>query len=131
MSNSNGIDPIVERAIFFLEGAIAKLRQGNKYNQNGYQYKDYMFHGFDTCVDRVLESLLRVKTAKSIDDAIDSCGYMGLDVAYILAGEPESKIKIRVLPAIEIRVDGEIGEMTGEAPKNITQLYPSKPEEKE
>ncbi len=92
MDSNNELDPIVERAVVLLEGAAAALRRNNKYN-NGFTYQDYMVHGFQTCVDRLLEPIMRLRASGSYDQAVDCPAYAALAASFILEGEPQSRIR--------------------------------------
>ena len=86
-------DPIVELAIGFLVGASDALKKNSRYNHT-LTYPDYMCHGHQTAIDRIIEPLLRVRASRDIDQAKDLCGYVALGLSYFLAGCPPSKIQI-------------------------------------
>ena len=83
---------IVNRAVTILENARANILERDKsYNSNNVSFEDYRLNGLESCVEEVLENIVRLWNSKSEDKAEDCAAYMALMCAFIQEGIPQSK----------------------------------------
>ncbi len=109
---------IVRRSITILEKAKANIIERDKsYNGNGVSFEDYRINGLESCIEEVMENIVRLWNSNSDDKAEDCCAYMALMCAFIQEGMPQSKFSpviSRLMPELykAIKIDDM---KTGEA----------------
>ena len=120
---------VVNQALGILRRAHRNIVERDKcYNGNGISFEDYRINGLESCVEEVLENIVRMWNSQSADKAEDGTAYMALMMAFIKEGMPQSKfspIFNRLLPELRkgIKADdirsGEIVDSQPYQPKAI------------
>jgi len=94
-------DPIVRESIALMkdqlqliEGAIAALESGCRYNSNGFHVQDYFPNGESDFIVRFLEPLVRTFATKQFAQAKDIGGYGALLGAWIRKDCPMSSFAV-------------------------------------
>ena len=94
-------DPIVREAVVLMkdqiqliQGAIAALESGCRYNSNGFQVQDYFPNGEADFLVRFLEPLVRTFATKHFAQAKDIGGYGALLGAWIRKDCPMSSFTV-------------------------------------
>ncbi len=97
-------DPIVTVSITCLERAIARLKAGDKYNNEEITLADYFPFGVQDHITKVNEAILRLHalqqggspTTRLLQEAEDVLGHAALGVAHISMGLYKGKLGLEI-----------------------------------
>ena len=104
---------LVNDALDILEQARNNIiERDREYNGNGVSFEDYRINGLDSCVEEVVENIVRLWNSKSLDKAQDATAYTALMTSFIKNGIPMSRfspIFRRLIPELwkSIKADDE------------------------
>ena len=102
---------IVNSALGILRRAERNIIERDKgYNGNGVGFEDYRVFGVKSCVEQILENIVRLYNSGSADKAEDSTAFTALMAAFIQEGQPQSifnPLIVRLLPELQKGIKAE------------------------
>ena len=120
---------IVNQALGILRRAERNIIERDKgYNGNGVGFEDYRVFGVESCVEQILENIVRLYNSGSPDKAEDGTAFTALMMAFIQEGMPQSifnPLIVKIIPELHkgIKADdmrtGEVVDSQPYQPKAI------------